>query len=105
MISWASRKRTLTRKARADVDESFAAIEDLEDQLEALAEEWREQAAQVNDRWADTLEEIEQVEITPRRADVTVEFCGLAWVPTWQVTLEDGQRVVLPARDSSVQAE
>ena len=105
MISWASRKRTLTRKARADVDESFAAIEDLEDQLEALAEEWREQAAQVNDRWADTLEEIEQVEIAPRRADVTVEFCGLAWVPTWQVTLEDGRRVDLPARDSSVQTE
>ena len=33
----------------------------------------------------------QQVPITPRRADVTVEFCGLAWVPAWQVAL--------PARD------
>jgi len=31
---------------------------------------------------------------------VTVEFCGLAWVPSWQVMLEDGQRLDLPARGS-----
>jgi hypothetical protein len=30
---------------------------------------------------------------------VSVEFCGLAWVPTWQAVLEDGQRIDLPARE------
>jgi len=99
MISYASRRRTLTRKAQADVEESVAAIEDLEGQLEALGEEWQGQAAEINERWADTLEKIEQVEIAPRRGDVTVEFCGLAWVPAWQVALEDGQRVELSARE------
>jgi hypothetical protein len=97
-ISRASRKRRMTRQAQADVEESEEAIQDLAAQLEDLAAEWEEQAEAINDRWADTLEEIEEVEITPRRADVTVEFCGLAWAPTWQVTLEDGQRVDLPAR-------
>jgi len=94
----------LTRKAKADVEESFAAIEDLEEQLESLGEEWAEQAAGINDRWADTLEEIGTFEISPRRADVTVEFCGLAWVPSWQVTLEDGQRLDLPAREPTAYA-
>jgi hypothetical protein len=27
-----------------------------------------------------------------------VEFCGLAWVPVWRVTLADGQQVDLAAR-------
>ena len=105
MLSRASRKRTLTRKAKADVEESLDAIEDLEEQLKALAEEWEEQADDVNVRWADTLEETEEVEVAPRRADVMVEFCGLAWVPAWQVTLEDGQRVDLPAREPAGQTE
>ena len=105
MLSRASRKRRMTKQAKADVEESQATINDLENQLEALAEEWEEQAAEINDRWADTLEEIETVEITPRRADVTVEFCGLAWTPVWRVTLEDGQRLDLPARELAAQAE
>ncbi len=99
MISRASRKRRLTRQAKADIEESKAAIEDLEEQLEALAEEWEEQADEINARWGDALEEIEEVTIAPRRADVMVEFCGLAWVPTWRVTLEDGRRLDLPARE------
>ncbi len=99
MISRASRKRTMTRKARADVEESLASIEDLEGQLEMLVEEWHERVAEINARWADTLEEVDDVAIAPRRADVSVDFCGLAWVPAWWVTLEDGQRLELPARE------
>jgi hypothetical protein len=98
-ISRASRKRRMTQKAEADVDESLAAIEDLEGQLEALEAEWNEQEADISARWADTLEEIEEFKVTPRRADVTVEFCGLAWAPAWQVTLKDGRRLDLPARE------
>ncbi len=105
MISRASRKRTLTKKAKADIEESLDAIEDMEEQLEALAGEWEEQAAEINDRWADTLEEIKTIEVTPRRADVTVQFCGLAWVPAWQVTLEDGRQLDLPAREPIAQAD
>ena len=99
MISRASRKRTLTKKAQADVQESVEAIDDFKQQLEDLKAQWDEETAEIGDRWADTLEEIEEFEAKPRRADVAVEFCGLAWVPAWRVTLDDGQRVDLPARE------
>ena len=105
MLSRASRKRTLTTKAKADVEESLDVIADLEEQLGALEEEWAEEADDINARWADTLEEIEEVEVTPRRTDVMVEFCGLAWVPVWQMTLEDGRRIDLPAREPAAEAE
>ncbi|MBN1978604.1 MAG: DUF853 family protein [Anaerolineae bacterium] len=98
-LSRASRKRTMTQKAKSDVEESLEAIEDLEGQLQALEEEWQDQAADIKDAWADRLEEIEEFELKPRRTDVTVSFCGLAWVPVWRVVLEDGRQVDLPARE------
>jgi len=97
MISSVSRKRRLARQAEADVEESLEAIKDLEEQLEDLAAEWEEQAEAINARWAATLEEIEQVEVAPRRRDVVVDFCGLAWVPMWEVETEDGRRLALSA--------
>jgi hypothetical protein len=100
MVSSASRKRRLTKTAKADVEESLAAIEDYEQELAALSQEWQERAAEINDRWAETLEEIEEVEVSPRRQDVRVTFCGLAWVPVYQALLPDGSVVELPARAS-----
>jgi hypothetical protein len=105
MISRASRKRTMTRKAEADVEESKEAIEDLEEQLEDLKAQWEEQVEEINDRWAEVLEEVEEFTVKPRRTDVRVEFCGLAWVPTWRVALEDGRRIDLAAREMDVQGE
>jgi len=99
MISRASRRRTMSKRAKADVRESLETIEDLEEQLELMAEEWREQATEITSRWADTLEEVGEIVVSPRRSDVAVEFCGLAWVPTWRITLEDGRMLDLPARE------
>jgi hypothetical protein len=98
-LSKASRKRTMTQRAKADVEESLEAIEDFEQQLQALEAEWEDQAAEIKDAWADKLEEVEEFEVKPRRTDVAVEFCGLAWAPVWRVTLEDGSQVDLPARE------
>jgi hypothetical protein len=105
MLSRASRKRTLTRKAEADVEESIEAIDDLEEQLEDLKAQWEEQVEEINDRWAETLEDVSEFEVKPRRVDVRVEFCGLAWVPTWRVALEGGRRIHLAAREMDVQGE
>lgn len=99
IISRATRKRTWTKKAEAEVQESIEAIEDFEQQLADLETAWEEETAEINERWADTLTSIEEFKITPRRVDVRVEFCGLAWTPVWRATLADGQTVDLPARE------
>jgi hypothetical protein len=105
MISRSSRKRRMTKQAQADVEESLEAIEDIEKQLEDLKAQWEEQAAEISDRWAETLEEVEEVTVGPRRTDVKVSFCGLAWVPAWRVTLEDGRHIDLPAHELNAQTE
>jgi hypothetical protein len=98
-LSKASRKRRMTQQAKADVEESLDAIEDLDQQLQALEADWADQAAETKDAWADKLEQVEEFEVKPRRTDVAVGFCGLAWMPIWRVTLEDGSQVDLPARE------
>ena len=63
-----------------------------------MAKPWQEQATEVTDRWAATLDDIEEMEVSPRREDVRVTFCGLAWVPVYRLTLPDGTSLDLPAR-------
>jgi hypothetical protein len=103
MISRASRKRRMTRQAKSDVAESLEAIEDLEQQIEALSEDWQAEAARITDHWAAQLDVIETHTVTPRRADVMIQFCGLAWSPVWQVLLDDGRVLELDARQRDAQ--
>ncbi len=101
MISNVSRKRRLTQEAEADVNESLEAIADMEEQLEALAAQWEEQATAINDRWAATLDQIEPLQVAPRRSDVVIDFCGLAWVPHWSLETVDGRRLNLLACEAA----
>lgn len=97
MISHVSRKHRLTEQAEADVRESEETIRALQQQLEELAAQWEEEAEAITDRWAATVDDIESVEITPRRSDVVVDYCGLAWAPFWEVESEEGERLLFPA--------
>ncbi|NLF02677.1 MAG: DUF87 domain-containing protein [Anaerolineales bacterium] len=100
MLSSASRKRRMTKQAKLDVEQATDTIADLEAQIAAMETEWEEQQAEINARLADALEEIQAVQAKPRRTDVRVVFCSLAWVPMWQVSLTDGQSLRLPAREA-----
>ena len=88
-VSIASRKRRLTQQARADVEESLEAIEDLEAQIQDLRAELEEEMREVTGRWAATIDVVEEIEVRAKKTDITVDAFGLAWVPHWQVTCED----------------
>ncbi|MBC7227824.1 MAG: DUF87 domain-containing protein [Thermoflexales bacterium] len=97
MISSVSRKRRLTQQAEADVKESEETIRALQKQLDDLAARMEEEVDALNDRWAAVLDDVRPVEVAPRRTDVMVDYCGLAWVPFWEVEGRDGERLLLPA--------
>ena len=79
--SRASQQKADIRRAEKKLEEEIAEKEDLEEELEELVEELSEKYD------VDELE-IETVEVTPRKSDITVNLCGLLWQP-WQVG-EDG---------------
>jgi hypothetical protein len=100
MLTTASRKRRLTEQARAEVDESLEAIEDLENQIGILLDDLEREKTEIQSRWAEAADDIETMMVRPRKADIYVEEWGIAWVPYWDVIFDDRgieQQLSLPA--------
>jgi hypothetical protein len=95
-LSAASRKRRMTRKARADIEESEEVIEELEADIQELEEEAKREAEELAEKWQELIDEIEEEEVRPRRTDVQLDLFALAWLPRWEVQVGD-QAVSMPA--------
>jgi hypothetical protein len=95
-ISSASRKRRMTSQAKADVEESLEAIEDIKEDMAELENEAREEVEGLTEKWAALLDEIEEEEVRPRRTDVQIDLFALVWLPHWEVTVA-GQALSMPA--------
>jgi hypothetical protein len=88
-LSTASRRRRMTRQAKADIKESEDVIEELEQQLAELEEEATRELEDLTAKWSALIDEVEQEEVRPRRADVRIDLFALAWIPHWQVQAGD----------------
>jgi hypothetical protein len=95
-LSKASRKRRMTRQAKADIEESEEVIDDLEQQIDELEAEARREMEELAEKWGELIDEIEEVEVRPRRADVRINLFALAWLPRWEVMVGD-QALSMPA--------
>lgn len=92
-IAWAMRRRGNTGRAERDIEETEGELADLEEALAELNKSLDEEIAEVTHKWVETLDRIEELRLTPRRADVIVDAFGLAWAPMWHVALDvEGQR-------------
>ncbi|MCI0462175.1 MAG: DUF87 domain-containing protein [Gemmataceae bacterium] len=62
-----------------------------------LEAEWLARRAAIYEKWRQVGEEYSDVPLTPRRQDVQVMACGLAWAPFWQVQTQPGRVDWVPA--------
>jgi hypothetical protein len=86
----------MTRQAKADIEESEEVIEELEAEIDELEEEAKRETDELSEKWAALIDEVEEVEVRPRRADVRLNLFALAWIPRWEVML--GEQVLsIPA--------
>jgi hypothetical protein len=95
-LSTASRRHRMTRQAKADIEESEQVIEELEAQIEELEQEAKQQTEDLTEKWSRLIEEIEEEQVQPRRADVRINLFALAWLPRWEVTI-GGRVLSMPA--------
>ncbi len=91
-LSTASRRRRMTQQAKADVEKLEGEIADLQKEMEELAAEAAQEEERLRADWADRIEEVETVEVRPRRADVRLDLFALAWLPRWELAV-GGQRL------------
>jgi small-conductance mechanosensitive channel len=89
-------KRRMTEQAKADVEESEDAIDQYEKDIQALEQERQSAIEEINDRWGDAVNDISEVTVTPKKADIFVELFGVAWMPYYLVKTGDGL-IELPA--------
>jgi oligoribonuclease (3'-5' exoribonuclease) len=86
----------MTRQAKADIEESEDAIEDMKEQIAELEEEARRDVEELTEKWAGLIDEVHEEEVRPRRADVQVSQFAIAWVPRWEISVA-GEALSMPA--------
>jgi hypothetical protein len=88
-LSTASRKRRMSRQAKADIEESKESIDDLQDQMEDLKKEMDRELQNLTTQWAERIDELQEEEVRPRRTDVQINLFALAWIPDWEISVGD----------------
>ncbi len=84
-LSTSMTKRRMTKKTRADVEESLKMIEVYRKELVDIETEVKEAAASVEEKWADAAGQIEEKSFSPYKKDIFIDLFALVWLPHWQV--------------------
>lgn len=81
-------KRRMTSKAKSDVQESLAVIEEYQEEIESLEEERQQKLQDVEDKWADLWEDVEEIPVTPYKKDILMDVFGVVWFPYYIMEVE-----------------
>lgn len=106
VLSTAASKRSMTSKAKSEIERTQEEIADLQQEMESVEQELEAAADEITRKWAELLDDLTTEEVKPRRTDVDVEFVAVGWMPSWLVTYHDGiatRRAAVPAYALPVQ--
>jgi hypothetical protein len=98
-VSSSLSKRRMTAQAKADVEESLDAIEQLQLEMEDLKADMELDIDEVEEKWAEIAGEVDEISVTPYKKDILVEVFGVAWMPYHLVEV-GGRLVELPGYSS-----
>jgi hypothetical protein len=84
-ISTSLSKRRMSAQAKEDVEESKEAIEDYNKQIAEIEKEKADALEEVNSKWSDIVDDVDEITITPMKKDVLVDLFGVAWFPYYLV--------------------
>jgi hypothetical protein len=96
IMSGQESKKRMAERARNEVEESRETMASLDAQIAELKAEAQSEFQAVAARWASAAQDVQELRLTPKKADILVELFGLGWVPHWQMNL-GGQELNLPA--------
>ena len=91
-------KHRLTEASKSRFEQSRQVVEDLKDQLGALDQERQSSLQQVNDRWAELVDDVSEVPLTPQKKDVFLDLFGVIWLlwPVQSIVALVGGMIVYP---------
>jgi hypothetical protein len=89
--STAMSKYRQSKTAQMNVKEAEEKVEALQEEIEALEEELKEETERITEEWDESLQELKEISIRPRKRDIDVKMLSVAWLPHWQVKYVDAQ--------------
>lgn len=95
-LSTSLTKRRLTQQAKSNLEEEKQTLAALESQLNALEAEFKAALQEVQNRWSQTVNQVNKVPLAPQKKDIFLELFGLAWLPYYSLKI-NGQSQETPA--------
>ena len=96
-LSRASRATRMRRQTTEDLTESEQVILEIEAEIAETEQSFEQELQQINERWAEIANTVEDYLVTPYKKDIHIELFGVAWMPYWLTTI-GGQPELLSAR-------
>lgn len=100
-----ARRRRMTAKVKLDIEETEEDITTLKEDIQELEQELGTAVNVITEKWDQTDDDENYVELKPRRRDVTLHEVAVTWAPFWHVTYTQGglvnQTVTIPAYNDS----
>jgi hypothetical protein len=78
------------------VEDSIQSLDQYKKDLADLQKQRSQIAQETGDRWGQVVNDVNEVNVTPKKTDIFVNLFGVAWVPFYVVQAGD-QAVELPA--------
>ncbi len=95
-LSRMSRTSRMKRQTEVDIEESREVINEIQNEMITLEEEYERELQAINERWAQVANDIQEYTITPYKKDIHLELYGIGWIPHWYIIL-DNQPVLVAA--------
>ncbi len=89
-------KRRMTEQAKEDVDESIAALNQYDQEMNQLEEARQRALEDAGSRWDNVVNDINEITVVPKKTDIYVQVFGVAWIPCYQIESRGGT-MELPA--------
>ncbi len=89
-------KVRMTSEAKDKLNAEKQDLEQLKAQLEQLKKQASSEAADVNEKWTCTLDEVKEIPVSPVKSNIFMDIFGVVWLPYYAVTV-NGQPVEIPA--------
>jgi hypothetical protein len=95
-LSRVTRTRRYKGQAREDISESNEVLRETEQDIQTLQARFERELANINEKWNQIANQIEEFRITPYKKDIHPDLFGVGWMPMYVVEAE-GQLVTVPA--------
>ncbi len=79
-VAFGAQRRRQTQMAQEDLRETQRAIAQLDQDLAAVAADYKNALSEVSDKWMRALSDVQEVLIAPKKSDIFVDVVAVAWI-------------------------